>query len=268
MKKLVTIFLIAIMSMGIFTACDSNALDNKDEKKNETELEYMEVQMENVSYIIPQNWSTKDNTENPDSTIEYLYFPDDSDKRYMISFLMLKMNNTFGSRSNAEDYMDLFMETFFSNRGGYRGEYSTYDVMPVPARKGAYTYNDDILTVDVHCYLNTTDSVLIIFNWHATDKPNVYEEEYKIIIDSVEITDSDAALLIDYENIQNALNEDFSNEYGDANTKCAYSGCDNYIASKGDTNCCVKHSNKCLECKKYIDSDANYCMQCLSGNFK
>lgn len=56
----------------------------------------------------------------------------------------------------------------------------------------------------------------------------------------------------------------FTNKYGTATTKCAHSGCNNYIASSGDTNCCITHSNKCLKCKKYIDEDATYCMDCLT----
>ncbi len=57
----------------------------------------------------------------------------------------------------------------------------------------------------------------------------------------------------------------FTNKYGTPTTKCVKSGCDNYIASSGDTNCCTIHSNNCLECYKYIDGDAMYCMSCLSS---
>lgn len=56
----------------------------------------------------------------------------------------------------------------------------------------------------------------------------------------------------------------FSNKYGTATTKCAYPGCTQNIASSGDTNCCASHSNKCLKCGCYIDSDAMYCMSCLT----
>lgn len=59
----------------------------------------------------------------------------------------------------------------------------------------------------------------------------------------------------------------FTNKYGTPTTKCATSGCKNYIASSGDTNCCVTHSNKCLECKCYIDGDAIYCMSCIMKAF-
>ncbi len=57
---------------------------------------------------------------------------------------------------------------------------------------------------------------------------------------------------------------DFINAYGTANTICAHSGCTNYIASSGDTNCCIVHAHKCADCGKYIDEDAIWCMSCLS----
>ncbi len=63
----------------------------------------------------------------------------------------------------------------------------------------------------------------------------------------------------------NTMHDSFTNAYGTPTTKCAHSGCDNYIASSGDTNCCSIHSNKCLNCGKYIDEDAMYCMACLSS---
>ena len=56
----------------------------------------------------------------------------------------------------------------------------------------------------------------------------------------------------------------FTNAYGTPTTKCAHVGCNNYIASSGDTNCCTKHSHRCLSCGKYIDEDATYCMSCIS----
>ena len=57
----------------------------------------------------------------------------------------------------------------------------------------------------------------------------------------------------------------FTNKYGTSTTKCAHSGCSNYIASSGDTNCCTTHSRRCIECSCYIDEDANWCIDCLTG---
>ncbi len=56
----------------------------------------------------------------------------------------------------------------------------------------------------------------------------------------------------------------FTNKYGTATTTCAHRGCTKYIASSGDTNCCSTHSNRCGECRCYIDEDATFCMSCLT----
>ena len=63
-----------------------------------------------------------------------------------------------------------------------------------------------------------------------------------------------------------SVSTSFTNKYGTPTTLCAHAGCNNYIASSGDTNCCTVHSNRCLNCNKYIDEDAVYCMSCLSGS--
>lgn len=55
----------------------------------------------------------------------------------------------------------------------------------------------------------------------------------------------------------------FTNDYGTSSTICAHSGCTRTIASSGDTNCCIIHSNDCGNCGCYIDEDAMYCMDCL-----
>ena len=55
----------------------------------------------------------------------------------------------------------------------------------------------------------------------------------------------------------------FTNESGTPTTKCAHTGCSNYIASSGDTYYCEAHSNRCLQCGKYIDEDALYCVSCI-----
>lgn len=64
------------------------------------------------------------------------------------------------------------------------------------------------------------------------------------------------------------LANNFYNKYGSPTTKCAYAGCNNYIASSGDTNCCTVHSNRCGNCNKYIDGDAMYCMSCIEDAFR
>ena len=60
----------------------------------------------------------------------------------------------------------------------------------------------------------------------------------------------------------------FTNKYGTRGTKCAQSGCPSNIASRGDSRFCEYHSNRCLKCKTYIDSDAMYCMECIEKTVK
>ena len=59
--------------------------------------------------------------------------------------------------------------------------------------------------------------------------------------------------------------QNFSNCYGTLETECMHNGCHNTIALFGDTCNCIVHSNKCLNCGKYIDEDAIFCMECLTG---
>ena len=80
-------------------------------------------------------------------------------------------------------------------------------------------------------------------------------EGYSFVLEKVGLNESKS----------NNDSSSFTNKYGTADTKCVVSGCSNKIASSGDTNCCVSHSNNCLECGNYIDGDATYCMDCLSG---
>lgn len=64
----------------------------------------------------------------------------------------------------------------------------------------------------------------------------------------------------------NSQSSYFTNKYGTATTKCHHDGCNNCIASSGDTRDCEYHAATCLSCGKYIDCDAMYCMDCLSNS--
>lgn len=59
--------------------------------------------------------------------------------------------------------------------------------------------------------------------------------------------------------------ENFSNKFGTMSTKCVHPDCDMNIVTSGDSNCCIIHSNRCGNCNCYIDGDAMYCMDCMTG---
>jgi hypothetical protein len=66
-----------------------------------------------------------------------------------------------------------------------------------------------------------------------------------------------------YNKPENKVNSSFTNDYGTPSTTCMKSGCNNKIASSGDTAYCTSHSGRCLNCRCYVDPDAMYCMDCL-----
>ncbi len=71
-----------------------------------------------------------------------------------------------------------------------------------------------------------------------------------------------------YDSYESSKKTSFTNKYGTSTTKCAHSGCNNYIASSGDTNCCTIHSKKCYNCNCYIDEDAWCCLDCIKKALK
>jgi hypothetical protein len=56
----------------------------------------------------------------------------------------------------------------------------------------------------------------------------------------------------------------FTNKFGTKDTVCVVDGCYKTIASSGDTNCCIAHSNNCGNCGCFIDGDAMFCMSCIT----
>lgn len=56
----------------------------------------------------------------------------------------------------------------------------------------------------------------------------------------------------------------FTNEYGTPTTICAHRGCNMYIVSSGNSNCCRVHSATCKECGIYINEGETLCQHCAA----
>lgn len=63
-------------------------------------------------------------------------------------------------------------------------------------------------------------------------------------------------------------NNSSTNNYEKSTAKCRHTGCNRDIAPSGDTVYCTIHSNKCKICGKYIDEDAQSCMECVEKTLK
>lgn len=116
-------------------------------------------------------------------------------------------------------------------------------------------------------FADNNGDLMLILNRDGTNshqKPvvsgeDVYAMALSIVASSEEPTNGVPADIVETEPYS-----PFTNDYGTPTTVCAHKGCSRYIATSGDTNCCIAHSQSCLNCGCYIDEDAMYCMDCLS----
>lgn len=145
--------------------------------------------------------------------------------------IMEWIDNNSASETEFDNFITLLNDYF-----GETGQVKSYENYS----DETYVWKDYDNTSYVLCWY--ADGVIQL-NWHY-DKTVSREKNDKVVEDVDEKVE-------------------FTNKYGTATTKCAHAGCENYIASSGDTNCCRQHSNRCLECNKYIDEDALYCLDCI-----
>ena len=113
---------------------------------------------------------------------------------------------------------------------------------------------------DIYSFPSTAHGMIDFVYIHSgLDDPG-FTDEYNAMINDVILPD------LIYEKKENDSNGSFTNKYGTPTTKCHHADCNNYIASSGDTWDCTQHANKCLNCGKYIDCDAMYCMDCIESS--
>lgn len=222
---------------------------------------FYEETLDEIHYSVSDLWRKVDYSN--DSLKQCAYYLDETNENCVMTML-LYADNTIYTRQQAEDYMDIFMNGFFSLQNGYSdGSFSSY-VASVPARHGNYVNSG--AEVEVYCYLPSTTTVFILSKWHMSGSSSEIDDDtFLKVVNSIQmpelnVTDESSTPS------GNTYSPGFTNKYGTADTKCAYSGCNSKIATTGDTNCCIDHSNNCLNCGCYIDSDAMYCMSCLSGS--
>lgn len=134
------------------------------------------------------------------------------------------------------------------------------------------SWTDIVAVMDAFdaCYGLRSDGKLLItlrYEWFREEEVKNWWKNIKLpTVFAFRDLDPDITVDLEAEKGPAATNTpsaSFTNEYGTPTTLCAHTGCTSYIASSGDTNCCVRHSNRCGNCRCYIDEDAMYCMKCL-----
>ena len=224
---------------------------------------FYEESMDDVRYKVLESWRRTDYSN--ESLKQCMYYLDESNDNCIMTMLLYADNQIY-TREQAEEYMDIFMEGFFSSQNGYSGGSFSPHTANVPARHGYYLSGESKIEVEAYCYLPSTTSIFILSKWHLIDSTSEIDEEtFLKVVNSVQLPELNVKDAYTSSS-KKSQSSDFTNQYGTASTQCAYSGCTRKIAPSGDTNCCTQHSNKCGNCGCYIDSDAIYCMSCLTNS--
>ncbi len=185
------------------------------------------------------------------------------------------MNNVFGSKGQCTQSTSNSSLYYLKGESVFRYSYENGELVQkemensTPSSYSVLILGDDHNAINVQEVDSTTLKAKTDSNEDLAEQ-KIYikkgtESEY-LAANKLDTSSSSSSSSKSSSSSSSSQTVNFTNEYGTATTICAHTGCNNYIASSGDTNCCTEHSNKCLKCGKYIDEDATYCMDCLSSS--
>ncbi len=122
-------------------------------------------------------------------------------------------------------------------------------------RVQAYLTSSDVFSDETYVWADADTSCLVFgwldgktlkIRWDLVDDISIYLEDFEPIVTS------------------KPTSAPKNNYQKPSNVKtCAHAGCTLPAVTTGDSIYCSVHSNKCLECGKYIDEDAMYCISCI-----
>lgn len=159
---------------------------------------------------------------------------------------LISMMEWIDNEQSDEEYLDEFV-TLLNDYYEKDGVKKAYDVFS----DETYVWIDN----NHHCYVACWyKDGFIRLRWDYNEKLN--EPDKTEILSESETTTAEKT------KSPNSYSS-FTNKYGTATTLCVHTGCTNFIAKSGDTNCCETHSNRCGECGCYIDEDAMFCLSCI-----
>ena len=293
MKKAVPFFLVLIAVCSCFTFHSLKWNHVTAYADSESTISTKQVDIFGTKYTVHDDWIVEKKENNPDSPFYQVSFPDPNnpseiqkDNAFLISRIeVIRYDNLEQGKANGVSETDrwprhLIVERTFQEfkdsllssgmiTDHYNSEIFDLPETPVLHLSGITESGQAAPEGQYHeLYLFMNDyNYLAVVQAYLQDAN--YSNELKEIIQALEFS-------YDGWKKENNINNNttvssnssesstFTNKYGTPTTKCAHPGCNNYIASSGNTNCCTKHSNKCLSCGKYIDEDAMYCIDCLT----
>ena len=268
LSKASSAILLTVIMIFSFAGCG-----RKDFSK-EKNFEFDQYEGYEISFKIPKGWERI--SENDfEGMMQHIYAPAGSGEykeNQIAVYSFTDMGNEYHNEEEIDRYLEILTDNFFHEIEGSltyeKIENSGYECS-VPARYGNYIqeWNGKTREVRAYFFILSGDTIFQISYIHDVDSSEEYFDEFDAIIKLLEFEpffcESDSSSV---SQSGGSSDESFTNKFGTPTTKCAHSGCDNYIAPSGDTNCCKTHSAKCLECGCYIDEDALFCISCLTGN--
>ena len=245
-----------LLACGTKPSNTINPAEPSSENLSSHETIKKEVELFGTIFEMGDSWMIRQNNENDVS----IYFQESKpDPVYDAMSITLASNVLKNATTwdQANQYMTLLETTLIPPLFDGEIEIKEYDKDKTPGR--IITGKQDEFSKTCYLFMNNYNDCIMIIYYH-NEKGTDYSSSVQEMVDSMQLA-FDGFGIKQSKGISNS----FTNKYGTPTTKCAHPGCSNYIASSGDTNCCPTHSNKCLNCGKYIDEDAAYCMSCLSN---
>lgn len=178
-KSIIAILLTLVLCISL-SACGG------DEKP----IELTEEELDGVKYSIPEEWDKKIVDTSGALTLQHIYYPDLKDTSNSIDIKILEADNKIYSINQAEHYVGVFMESFYSKSQGYETvECETNHHADVPSKYGIYTMDSSVgkLTITSYCFLMDSDKIFLISYWHVDSSDEDYSQVFEDCVKSVEI---------------------------------------------------------------------------------
>lgn len=273
---------IALFALSVsLVACGSGTGSEKTADDNIPAEETKEVEIYGTTYTLNKDWLVLD--KGNDTT--WIYFQDTEPEKIENVIFVSVYDGVYIDNLEEAKKDGLTEADIVSRQNIIDNTFKSFKESLIAAGIVSSTYSEEIYDLpktpvmylkgvdqngwnnEVYLFMNDYHR-LVMLQTYLRDMS--YSPVVRNIVDTLEFsydgwipTDSK-----DDKKTQSHTSSTFTNKYGTPTTKCNHPGCNNYIASSGDTNCCTEHSNKCLNCGKYIDEDAMYCMDCIEKEVK
>ena len=271
-KRIIRIDVFSLLVMGLLVLYGCGNGNNAINETGTEDIPKMKsVTIFDNTYTIPDGWLVEEGKASGSVKQTNIYFeppnPTEIEDTVGITLLtgVLSNGNENTSYSDSEDAFNILLPYILPSIFPNENDRENCTIRDYNLKESASAYiegknTDYNYMVECYSFFNNYNDVIVIQYLHSQSSKVKHSSEVKEMVDSI---------VFSYPGFKKEGKNQtgFTNKYGTPSTKCAHTGCNNYIASSGDTNCCEIHSNKCANCGKYIDEDAMYCMDCLKKGF-